>query len=505
MRCNVDQAKFNLDEDKIQYSSNKEGGTEKTKGRGPPNRMNDLSYTEWMKFQKSFFWHKPLPDLVKECVHFFTKAVWDDGTYSNSLIVGFPSFSISAIPKPRNIVAINDQFPDCLQKLDVFCKKNKKFDFAMINLFGNSSFESDAYKKSKKNLDKLFISLKKLIQPKGYCGIVSNAPNSSNTSFPIPWSISYHGRDFLRLRDEKIGLMKDEDKIYYILFFQNISDERGSIDFSPEKVIMAKEQCSIPSWIIPKPPPRKKGELLHPAKFPEPLIKDFIEIFTKEGDSVFDPMAGTGSAVLAAIRIGRNGYGIDLSDKFVKIAKERFREEFPVTLFEEDMKRRPKYEIVCGDATKLDELNIFKDMKFHYCITSPPYWSMLRSTGSEYQRSRRKKALPLVYSDDDRDLGNISNYDQFLETLVGVYNVVASKLVGSGYLTIIVKNVKRNHIIYPVAWDIVSELCKPKGLYNYIGNTFWCQDDIPMKPFAVGIYWVSNTVHQYCLHFQKKG
>lgn len=496
------QMKFNLEEG--QYSPIKIRAG-KTKGKGPPNRMNDLSYTDWMKFQKSFFCHKSFPDLIKECVYFFTKAVWDDGRSSKSLIVGFPDFSVSTIPSPRNIVTIDDQFPNCLHKFDLLCNKNEKFDFIMINLFDNVNLKPSLYLDSKKDLDKLFNSLKMLLRTEEYCGIVSNTPNSSNTTFPTPWSISYHGRDFSRLRDEKIGLMTDKNKMYYTLFFQNIPDGRSTVDFSPQKVIMAKKHPLIPSWIIPKPPPRKKDELLHPAKFPETLIEEFIKIFTKKGDRVFDPMVGTGSAVLAATRIGRDGYGMDISEEYVKIAKKRLCREFPRTLFEEDEQKRLKHQIIQGDATKLDEQNIFKDMTFHYCVTSPPYWAMLRRRGSEYQRFRRRKGLPLFYSDDNRDLGNISDYDQFLDALIGTYNSVASKLVDSGYLTVIVKNVKKDHIVYPIAWDIVSKLCKPKGLYRFIGNTFWCQDDIPLKPFAVGIYWVSNTVHQYCLHFQKKG
>ena len=54
------------------------------------------------------------------------------------------------------------------------------------------------------------------------------------------------------------------------------------------------------SWFIHNPPPRKKGVLVHPAKFPETMAQEFIEFFTKEGETVLDPMAGTGSTLVAA-------------------------------------------------------------------------------------------------------------------------------------------------------------------------------------------------------------
>ncbi len=129
---------------------------------------------------------------------------------------------------------------------------------------------------------------------------------------------------------------------------------------------------------------------------------------------------------------------------------------------------------------------------------------MLANTGSENQQARRSRNLPLVYSDDVQDLGNIADYDRFLDVLESVYNQVADRLPEEGILTVVVKNVKRDHILYPLAWDLALRLCSPKGSFDYVGNTLWCQDDVGIKPFAVGIHWVSNILHTYCLHFQKR-
>src|SRR5512147_1435638 len=81
------------------------------------------------------------------------------------------------------------------------------------------------------------------------------------------------------------------------------------------------------SWFIHNPPPRKKGVLVHPAKFPETLAQEFIEFFTKKGETVLDPMAGTGSTLVAALRAGRNSYGIELNPKYAKIAKQIIKDE----------------------------------------------------------------------------------------------------------------------------------------------------------------------------------
>ena len=64
-----------------------------------------------------------------------------------------------------------------------------------------------------------------------------------------------------------------------------------------------------------------------PAKFPETLAQEFIEFFTKQGQVVFDPMAGTGSALIAALRAGRRAIGVELSPEFTLLAQERLATE----------------------------------------------------------------------------------------------------------------------------------------------------------------------------------
>ena len=104
------------------------------------------------------------------------------------------------------------------------------------------------------------------------------------------------------------------------------------------------------SWFIHNPPPRKKGVLVHPAKFPETMAQEFIEFFTKEGETVLDPMAGTGSTLVAALRCGRNSYGVELNPKYAEIAKQIINEE-RATLGASI--ENLKSEIINGDAAQI--------------------------------------------------------------------------------------------------------------------------------------------------------
>ena len=250
------------------------------------------------------------------------------------------------------------------------------------------------------------------------------------------------------------------------------------------------------SWFIHNPPPRKKNVLQHPAKYPETLVQEFIEFFTKQGMNVLDPMLGTGSTLVACIRSGRNGYGVELNPEYARIAQDTIEAEAAqLDLFREV----PEIKIINGDANDLPEFNL---PAIDYCITSPPYWDMLRMHGAQTQKARREnEKVDLYYSDDPQDLGNIEDYEAFLEALVAVYRKVFDVLRARAYLTVIVKNVKKKGKIYPLAWDIGREVGK---FFTLKDEKIWCQDNQRLAPYGLGNAWVSNTFHHYCLNFRKE-
>lgn len=259
------------------------------------------------------------------------------------------------------------------------------------------------------------------------------------------------------------------------------------------------------SWFIHNPPPRSKEVLRHPAKFPETLAQEFIEFFTKKGQVVFDPMVGTGSTLIGALRSGRHGFGIELNPTYVAIARKLIaseRELLEVHQGELDWTDL-RCEVIEGDAADIDRHMIENHIpKIDYVLTSPPYWDMLRMRGAQTQKKRRSAYdLDVFYSDHPSDLGNIADYSVFLDRLVSVYTGLKPYLSRRAYLTIIVKNVKKGGKIYPLAWDLASRL---GDYYTLKDERIWCQDDIPLAPYGLGSAWVSNTFHHYCLQFRNE-
>src|SRR3989338_341615 len=137
------------------------------------------------------------------------------------------------------------------------------------------------------------------------------------------------------------------------------------------------------TWFIHNPPPRKKDEKLHPAKYPENMIAEFINFFTKPGAVVFDPFLGTGSTLVACHNTNRNGIGIELQEKYADIATERIKKLESQLKLDSDSSAGAKEQSkqLIFTTNSLDSNKLWKELnlpKIDLVITSPPYGPMLK-------------------------------------------------------------------------------------------------------------------------------
>jgi len=77
--------------------------------------------------------------------------------------------------------------------------------------------------------------------------------------------------------------------------------------------------------------PESAKKVNHPAPFPVELPRRCIQLYTFEGDVVFDPFCGSGSTAIAAIRSGRDFVMVDNSKEYVTTAKKRISDELAQT------------------------------------------------------------------------------------------------------------------------------------------------------------------------------
>lgn len=87
-------------------------------------------------------------------------------------------------------------------------------------------------------------------------------------------------------------------------------------------------------WDIPNVKANHPEKTIHPCQFPIELVERCVLALTNEGDWVFDPYAGVGSALIAAVKHNRRAMGCEKEVSYVEIARERlnafFNGELPI-------------------------------------------------------------------------------------------------------------------------------------------------------------------------------
>jgi adenine-specific DNA-methyltransferase len=100
-------------------------------------------------------------------------------------------------------------------------------------------------------------------------------------------------------------------------------------------LLMAQE-WEMGLWDIPNVKANHPEKTIHPAQFPIELVERCVLAMTDKDDWVFDPYAGVGSALIAAIKQGRRAMGSEKEEQYVQIAHERIN-----SFFSGELKIRP--------------------------------------------------------------------------------------------------------------------------------------------------------------------
>ena len=67
-------------------------------------------------------------------------------------------------------------------------------------------------------------------------------------------------------------------------------------------------------------------KLKHPATFPDALASDLVCCFSNEGDTVCDPMCGSGTTAVMAKFHARNFIAMEIDENYCELARERLKE-----------------------------------------------------------------------------------------------------------------------------------------------------------------------------------
>ncbi len=94
----------------------------------------------------------------------------------------------------------------------------------------------------------------------------------------------------------------------------------GDFDFVDNREELGDMKHPKSIITVQKPHP---STMLHPTQKPVEVLEWLIKTYTNEGDTVLDNCMGSGSTGVACVNTHRNFIGIELTDEYFAIAKER--------------------------------------------------------------------------------------------------------------------------------------------------------------------------------------
>lgn len=246
--------------------------------------------------------------------------------------------------------------------------------------------------------------------------------------------------------------------------------------------------------------PDAQIEKQHPAPFSFQDIEKLILFFTKRGMNVLDPFGGVGSTAKACAVSGRHCTSIELSPKYHTLSIERLEKEVGEGA-------SAHHDFINGDSCQL--LPTYPTGTYDFVVTSPPYWGILHKQDQKVVKNRVANNLDTRYSDDDKDLGNMPDYELFLDVLVDkVFMECARVLKHNKYMAIIVSDFRDKGEYVSFHSDLIYRMknhpVKGGGRLVLQGTKILIQNHKSLLPYGYPFSYVENIHHQYVLIFRKK-
>ena len=224
----------------------------------------------------------------------------------------------------------------------------------------------------------------------------------------------------------------------------------------------------------------------HPAPFPISLASRLIDCFAANREGiVLDPFAGSGSTLLAALQAGMRTIGFDINSEYRDLFQSR------LSLFDDEL-----WDYRIHDSRTLSEL--LDECSIEICITSPPYWNILhRPRSADLKQS-------VSYSTNGNDIGNIENYNVYLEALKVVSQQVEIVLRPNGYFILNVMDIRKKSNFYPLHQDASDAIVQSGFVLEDIIIWDRQNDYNSMRPLGYPYKFIINKVHEYLLIFRKR-
>jgi len=156
------------------------------------------------------------------------------------------------------------------------------------------------------------------------------------------------------------------------------------------------------------------------------LVEQLLYRYTHIGDKVLDPCMGSGTTLITSKLMKRNSVGIDCSEKYVKLVKDRLNF------------KPKKYQPVVYQGNAMDMVREVADSYDFICF-SPVYWDIVN-----YETEKENEEIQIA---------NAKTEDEYLEMMKKVLSECYRVLKPGKYCACVVSDVRKKKLI-PIGWKI---------------------------------------------------
>ena len=168
------------------------------------------------------------------------------------------------------------------------------------------------------------------------------------------------------------------------------------------------------------------------GNFAPQIARNIIEMYSRKGDTVLDPMVGAGTTLIETKLLTRDAVGVDINPQAVELTKAAI-------CFE----HRPasRQEVKVGDAR---DLSFLEDNSIDLVLTHPPYMNIIK------------------YSDGKiaEDLSNIGSLPIFCDQIEIIAGELFRVLKADKYCAILIGDTRKGRHYVPLAFRVLERFLK---------------------------------------------
>ncbi len=250
--------------------------------------------------------------------------------------------------------------------------------------------------------------------------------------------------------------------------------------------------------VITKPYPADMQHRLrsrHGAQKPPGLCADLIRVFSKQGQMIFDPLAGVGGTLLGASLAGRAAVGVEINPEWVTVYREVCR-----------LEGLAEQRLLTGDARTVQEELSREGFAADFVLTDVPYWRMdkaPRSSGTfkrvgeaarEPRRSRLSAFNPWDYA----------SKDEWLSQITGILAGATRLLKPRRYLAVFIGDMYSQGAYHMLSAEVAAALQAAIPGLVLKANIIWYDVSKSLHVYGYRYDYIPSLIHQNILVFRKE-